>query len=293
MWGDTAGDPAHEQQLTLQGANVTWNNNVQGGEPDIELGPYGGWVTWPEGNIDADPLFVDPDGPDDDPSTWEDNDFHVLAIPSASPCIDAGNNNAIPGSLDLDQAPRVSGCAVDMGAYEAAGGALEPPAEPLGEAGYPKSRYLSVSPGNPGRQTALRVILTESTGSPSFADKVGWHWWVGPPVLVSDRAGDVNPVGGWPTFQAATLQCDPYYNDWNGTCSGGLCVGGLKAGETCSIDADCRGVVHIWGREIVPEASYDVQAIAQGCDLSEEGVQPSESDATAASTENAPIVPRG
>ncbi len=58
----------------------------------------GGW-TGP-GNIDVDPLFADPDGPDDDPNTWEDNNFRLSA---ASPCIDAGNNDAVPtDSADVD-----------------------------------------------------------------------------------------------------------------------------------------------------------------------------------------------
>ncbi len=58
----------------------------------------GGWPG--EGNIDADPLFVDPDGPDDDPNTWEDNDYRLSP---GSPCIDAADNTAVPlDSLDLD-----------------------------------------------------------------------------------------------------------------------------------------------------------------------------------------------
>lgn len=58
----------------------------------------GGWAG--TGNIDANPLFVDPDGPDDDPNTWEDNDYRLAA---RSPCIDAGDNDAVPADmLDLD-----------------------------------------------------------------------------------------------------------------------------------------------------------------------------------------------
>jgi len=52
------------------------------------------------GNIDLDPLFVDPDGPDNDPSTWADNNYRLSL---GSPCIDAGNNAAVPpDTLDLD-----------------------------------------------------------------------------------------------------------------------------------------------------------------------------------------------
>jgi hypothetical protein len=58
----------------------------------------GGWGG--AGNIDADPLFVDPDGPDNDPATWEDNDYRLSA---GSPCIDAGDSGAVPADgLDLD-----------------------------------------------------------------------------------------------------------------------------------------------------------------------------------------------
>ena len=94
------------------------------------------------GCIDADPRFVDPNGPDNDPNTWQDNDFRLLAF---SPCIDAGDNASVPADTldldgdgdtaeatpwDLDQAPRFvddPGMAdtgngtppiVDMGAYE-------------------------------------------------------------------------------------------------------------------------------------------------------------------------------
>ena len=56
-----------------------------------------GWAG--EGNIAEDPLFADPDGPDDDPNTWQDNDYHLLP---GSPCIDAGDPNFIPDPNDRD-----------------------------------------------------------------------------------------------------------------------------------------------------------------------------------------------
>jgi hypothetical protein len=107
-------------------------------------------LNWGPGNIDADPLFVDADGPDDDPNTWQDNDYHLSA---GSPCIDAGCNCGVPrdfGDLDgdgdadeitpfdLDGEGRFfddpdtpdSGSGwppiVDMGAYEFGGGGPQP-----------------------------------------------------------------------------------------------------------------------------------------------------------------------
>jgi hypothetical protein len=73
--------------------------------------PFGGWISVimthsnvegghsGEGNIDADPLFIDPDGPDDIPGTEDDN----LRLAPLSPCIDAADNGAVPPDiLDLD-----------------------------------------------------------------------------------------------------------------------------------------------------------------------------------------------
>ena len=106
---------------------VLWNegdeiSNNDGSTISISYSDIqGGWDG--EGNIDADPLFVDPDGPDDDPATWEDNDYHLAA---GSPCIDAGDPEFVPlpGAADIDGEARLwdgdgDGVAiVDMGADE-------------------------------------------------------------------------------------------------------------------------------------------------------------------------------
>ncbi len=89
---------------------------------DTSFGTDGG------GNKDADPLFVrNPndggDGWGDDPCTPADesanDDYGDLHLADGSPCIDAGDNNAIIANpLDLDGNPRISNVVVDMGAYE-------------------------------------------------------------------------------------------------------------------------------------------------------------------------------
>lgn len=80
------------------------------------------------GNHGQDPLFVDAVGPDGKPGT-EDDDLHLLPD---SPCIDAGDNSAVPEGVttDLDGNPRFiddplkedvgfGSCpVVDMGVYE-------------------------------------------------------------------------------------------------------------------------------------------------------------------------------
>ena len=96
------GNEPYEIYSSSPGTVVTYSD-IQGG--------------WPgEGNIDADPCFVDP-GYWDANGVWVDGDYHLLGN---SQCIDAGDPNYVagPNETDLDGKPRVIGGRVDMGAYE-------------------------------------------------------------------------------------------------------------------------------------------------------------------------------
>jgi len=105
LWSDTP-----EEIHVSSGSPVVTYSAVQGGWAGV-------------GNIDADPLFVDPDGPDDDPATWQDNDYRLSP---GSPCSDAGDPDfqTAPGDVDLDGHLRIwdgdddGNARVDMGAYE-------------------------------------------------------------------------------------------------------------------------------------------------------------------------------
>ncbi len=105
LWGDLP----EEVYIDTGTLTVTYS--------DVESGWSGA------GNVDADPLFVDPYGPDGDPNTWEDNDFRLAA---GSPCVDTGDPSFVPlpGDTDLGRHLRVwdgngdSVARVDMGAFE-------------------------------------------------------------------------------------------------------------------------------------------------------------------------------
>lgn len=69
--------------LYLGGISISYCD-IQGLDPN-----YSGCVSWGPGNIDADPRFVDSNA----------GDFHLSA---GSPCIDAGDNGAVPAGIVSD-----------------------------------------------------------------------------------------------------------------------------------------------------------------------------------------------
>ncbi len=97
LWQDSApqGPEIYIDDSSLM--SVTYSD-IQGGEALVFVEP-GGTLNWGDGNIDGQPLFVDADGPDEILGT-QDDDLRLLP---GSPCIDAGDNTAVPADeLDLD-----------------------------------------------------------------------------------------------------------------------------------------------------------------------------------------------
>jgi hypothetical protein len=113
LWGNAP--PQSPQMLGFNTATVT-HSDIQGGFS----GP---------GNVDADPKFVRNPSPGPD-GTWgtADDDYGDLRLQPDSPCIDAGDNTAVPAGVTTDLAgksrfvdfPGVNdpGAIVDIGAYE-------------------------------------------------------------------------------------------------------------------------------------------------------------------------------
>jgi predicted outer membrane repeat protein len=132
FWADTA-STGPEMYLTGTHLTVVSHSDVQNGQAGISLNA-GATLSWNSGNIALNPLFVDANGPDDVFGTADDN----VHLTPDSPCLDSGNNDAIPAGVttDLDGRPRrandpdapdcpwappgACGTApiVDMGAYE-------------------------------------------------------------------------------------------------------------------------------------------------------------------------------
>lgn len=101
VWGNTA---PNGPQLALIGGSqplAVRYCDVQGGQA-LAYVASGTTLTWGAGNLDLDPRFADPLGPDGNPLTFGDNDYRLLLT---SPCIDAADNTAVPsdrGDLDGD-----------------------------------------------------------------------------------------------------------------------------------------------------------------------------------------------
>jgi hypothetical protein len=90
LWGNSAPDNQEIHNIGSSTPVVSFSN-ISGG--------YKG-----TSNIDADPLFADGE----------------LRLSKGSPCIDAGDNNAVPDDISSDQDgnPRILNSIVDLGAYE-------------------------------------------------------------------------------------------------------------------------------------------------------------------------------
>lgn len=116
IWGNTATPSVTgtvwAQVMTCPAINYSciqdWTPGPQGATPNGK------------GNIADDPRFADPDGLDNDPLTYEDNDYRLA---TGSPCIDAGlNEDWMWEAVDLGGNSRIFPgdllWRVDMGAYE-------------------------------------------------------------------------------------------------------------------------------------------------------------------------------
>lgn len=161
LWGNQA-DYGPEIFVYLGSPLVTYSN-VKGGWPGV-------------GNINKDPLFVDP--------SWDD--FHLRGD---SPCKDAGDNGAMDLPLeDFEGDPRMANSVTDMGADE-----------------FYAHLYLTGDP-SPGEWMRLCITGAPQTGpvmiwasldklDPPMSTPYG-EWFLTPPLLFELALG-VMPVSGF------------------------------------------------------------------------------------------------
>lgn len=149
------------------------------------------------GNIDTDPIFVDPDGPDNNPATWQDNDYRLSM---GSPCIDAGKNSAVPAdAADLD----------------GDGDTTEP--IPFDLDALPRFVDDPAAPDCP--------YVPDTCGTPPIVDMGAYEFQPPPPIpgdLNCDGLVDVNDIAPFAlalvdpvAYQAAYPDCQPALADLN------------------------------------------------------------------------------
>jgi len=107
--------------------------------------------------------------------------------------------------------------------------------DPVAAESQQGSRYLRFSAPDSGSTQAIRVKITSLNGYP-IPDPD--YLWVGPPFDAPEE--DSGQPGL--TFKAAPLQCTPYFRDWS-----------------------TLGVVSVYGAEIIPDSTYQVQPVDITC----------------------------
>jgi hypothetical protein len=104
FWGNSASSGPEIFNTTSLAPIVTYSD-IAGGYPGT-------------GNINADPLFIGPNGLDGIPDTADDEEDNVH-LKGYSPCINTGDPSGdYSGQVDLDRQPRVAYGRVDMGVDE-------------------------------------------------------------------------------------------------------------------------------------------------------------------------------
>jgi hypothetical protein len=137
-------------------------------------------ITWAEGNFDADPRFADPYGPDNYAASWADN---VYGLAADSPCIDTGNNAAVPA---------------DVADTDADGDTAEP--TPLDVYGRPRFRDDPDLPDTSANKAIYNGgVYTDSCSALSAVNSIFWgngdSWYYQATTTYSDFNGTLSGTG--------------------------------------------------------------------------------------------------
>ncbi len=175
--------------------------------------------------------------------------------PLFAPCDSDCNMNAIADDVDLrrgnnldcntntrpDVCDIADGTSPDVDGNGVPDECCQPLPVSPGEGVVATNRYLSFSSTS---EQAQAVRVTFSALPAPFDGANGESMWVGPPELFSEISGVVaaEDAPGFPTFTAATLQCQPFFADWTQF-----------------------EVVHIYHERILPGGVYALRATDDNC----------------------------
>lgn len=202
---DSAGTD-ESAQITVDGGTVVVKHScIQGGDPNDIYIPFGGMSNY---NIDDNPLFIDPNGPDGDPDTWEDNDYHLKSQAGrwdtnseswvtdsvSSLCIDAGDPNS-----DWTGELWPHGKRNNMGAY---GGTAEASMSSCGigyntdfnNDGIVNGLDFDLLSGNWQKNEVLLAEDVDRDGWVGFSDLITFF---GDWLMTDNGMMDCSPVGWW------------------------------------------------------------------------------------------------
>ncbi|UCD53417.1 MAG: hypothetical protein JSW27_12350, partial [Phycisphaerales bacterium] len=170
-------DGSSNTEIADRGSHLTISySDIQGGQDGVSVSGSQSTVTWGAGNIDADPLFADPNGGDfrlrSQFGRWDPNTGTWVLDGLTSPCLDAGDPNEA-----LGDEPFPHGYRVNMGAYGRTGEASKsanqapvfaPIPEPTG--GGPEPLTVTVSATDPDGD-ALTYVAQDLPEGATFIDQ--------------------------------------------------------------------------------------------------------------------------
>ncbi len=179
----------------------------------------------------AGPTYPGTNNIDDDPQfVYPAGDNYQLLW--TSPALNKGLSSDLPADthdVDLDgdtteQTPDSLRVARPLGVVDM--GAFEDDGRSFYGDFVPKNRFISFAVDDAGEPTAVRVTLLHSGQFPTVE---GRQWWVSAPFTVNDDGT---------TRHVARLGCTPLFHDWMGI-----------------------PVLHIGDAEVVPDATYHIEAL--------------------------------